>query len=496
MNKNFLRNKKIIIMGGGTSGWISALYFLNLNKKLNLNLEIKLISSNEIGPIGVGEGTTPIFSSFISNFCNISTNEFLKETKGSIKYGIKFCNWNFDDQYYYHLFTIKDEFEKGDIDIDFGLLQYLINNDINIPQKFIQQKIFGNIFDIIEDNGMINTKNYAYHFSASLIIPFLMKKCLEFDKFLHIDGGIQKINYDETGYIKNLHVQGTRIIEGDFFINCLGFNSKNILNEEYFNIKGWEKYILNNSAFAIQVKNSEDENIEPYTTSTAQEYGWTWKIPQFEKTGYGYVYSDNFINDEEKIYTNLLKTYNIKETNVFKTKIIKSSPYYNEKQLHKNCLSLGLSSGFVEPLEATSIHMTIFSLLMFSELIDDNAELDKKTIEFYNLLLKNNWKNVFKFIIYHYFTKTPINDYWIHYKNIQNNEIFEFFEKYRDDSIFSKRNYFQVSLGLNHKNFFYSPIESKFLRKNVDNFLKLNYTLNKKNIDPYFHKTFLKDINR
>ena len=486
------------MMGGGTAGWVSALYFLNKSKDLNLNLKIKLISSNDIAPIGVGEGTTLLFTDFIENICKINNKEFLKETRGSFKYGIKFDNWNFDNEYYYHLFSSSSSYEDSNKNLDYRFIQYAINEELNIQQKILQKKLIGSSFDLLKNNKIsLNIDNtYAYHFSANLLIPFLKKKCLEFEEFGSIEGTVETIDYNESGFIQNIKTKENQEIKGDFFVNCLGFKSTDVLHKEYFDIKNWDKYILNNSAFAIQVKNSPIEIIEPYTTATAQEYGWSWKIPQYEKTGYGYVYSDDFITDEDKLYNDLLKTYKIKEKDIFKTKVVKSKPYYNRKQLHKNCLSLGLASGFVEPLEATSIHMTLIGLHMFFEMIENKIELDEKHINIFNSKLEKNWKNVFKFIIYHYFTNNPINDYWRHYKKIQENNIFNFYEKYQEHCkhTFSGNDYFTISLGMKIKDFYYSFSQEKYLKDNLYDYLKLETNINCTSL--YSHNEVLNEINQ
>ena len=492
-----MKNNTIIIMGGGTVGWISALYFLNKSKNLNLNLNIKIISSNDIEPIGVGEGTTPIFTNFIEDICKIDKKEFLRETKGSFKYGIKFDNWNFDDEYYYHLFSLSTSYETSNKDLDYDFIQYAINEELNISQKVLQKKIIGSSFDLLENNKISLNINsgYAYHFSANLIIPFLKKKCLEFNTFEYIEETIKTIYYDENGFIQKILTEQEQKVKGDFFVNCLGFKSIDILNEEYFNIKYWDKYILNNSAFAIQVKNSRLESLEPYTTATAQEFGWSWKIPQYEKTGYGYVYSSDFINNEDKLYDNLIKTYKIKENNIFKTKIIKSKPYYNIKQLHKNCLSLGLASGFVEPLEATSIHMSLMGLDKFFDMVENKIELNQKYINIFNSKLEKNWENVFKFIIFHYFTNKPINDYWKHYKKIQEDKIFDFYEKYQDyNNVFSKFSYYSISLGMKMKDFYYNFSKEKYLKNNILDYLKIETNIYCTCL--YSHNEVLNDINQ
>ena len=496
-----MRNITIVIMGGGTAGWVSALYLLKKSSVNNLNLKIKLVASEDIGTIGVGEGTTPLFTEFIENICNISREEFLKETKGSVKFGIKFSNWNFDDENYYHPFSLDNQYtnlQKEDYYNRFEFIQFAIN-ELNYSQEDLQRKLLGFQYDLLEENKVsfdIIPTNYAYHFDASLLIKFLRKKCLEYKNFSEVEGIISKVNYNEHNYIKSISIKESKTINGDFFINCLGFKSDSILDREYFNFKYYDEFILNNSAFAIQVKNTKEDVIEPYTTSTADEYGWTWKIPQYEKTGYGYVYSDQFINDEDKIYDSLIKTYNIKEENIFKTRKVKSKAYYNKKQLHKNCLTLGLASGFVEPLEATSIHMTIISLNSFFGLLICGKHSCEISIRIFNSRLSLFWESVFKFIVFHYFTNNPINNYWKHYLEIKEKNIFDFYERYKDDDntvVFSKFNYYLISLGMKMKDQKYSFQKEIYLRNNVESYFSIYEKLHSDNL-PTMNK-ILNNVN-
>lgn len=492
--------KNIIILGGGTSGFISALFFL----KRNYN--VKLISSDKIGIIGVGEGGTLALSTFVSQ-CDIGEVEFLNKTKGSYKYGIKFNNWNFNEEYFYHLFNDTGSIhEKCYTQLDYDFIQFAINNDIDIDNKILQKKLHGIAFDQLESNDIkylsYNTACNSYHFDAFSLIRFLSEKCSEFENFTHFNEEIKKVNYNENGYIKNV-VIGEIEVTGDFFINCLGFNSKNILNEEYREIFNYGDFILNNSALAIQVKNSESDDIEPYTTSTAHEYGWSWKIPQYEKTGYGSVYSDAFVNDEQTLYDNLISTYNISEKNILRTKKLKFDSFVNKRQLHKNCLSLGLSSGFLEPLEATSIHLTLNSLLIFEDMISSIGLVDLNYTRIFNQKMNNLWDDAFKFILFHYFTNNQINDYWRHYKNIQKNNIFNFNDKYFDldagtgrEKIFGKYSYFSIALGLKIKDYYYSFSRERYLKENAYNYFHFEnkFILNEGD-SHYSHKNLLKKIN-
>ena len=497
-----MKNKTIIIMGGGSAGWISALYILRRASLNDLNLKVKIVASKDIGTIGVGEGTTPVFADFIEDICNISKEEFLRETKGSIKYGIKFANWNFDNEFYYHPFSLDNHYIKSDkteYQKRFDFIQYAINEELTYSQENLQRKLIGFQYDLLEENKVsfdIIPTNYAYHFDASLLIKFLRKKCLEYKNFSEIDGNITKVNYDDKYYIKNILIEKSKIIGGDFFINCLGLDSKNVLDKEYFDFKYYDKFILNNSAFAIQVKNTGKEKIEPYTTSTAEKCGWSWKIPQYEKIGYGYVYSNQFGDDEEKIYDSLVKTYDIEEKNIFKTKKVNFKSFYNKKQIYKNCLSLGLSSGFVEPLEATSIHMTIVSLNSFFGMLVSGKYSCEESRNIFNSGLSLFWENTFKFIIFHYFTNNPINAYWKHYLDIKEKSIFDFYDRYKDDDntlIFTKFNYYIVSLGMKMKDQKYSFQKEIYLKNKVETYFRIYEKIDSGTLPTV--KNFLNKVN-
>jgi tryptophan halogenase len=496
LNTN-LKNKTIVVMGGGTSGYISALYFLHQSKKHNLNLKVHLVFDNEIGVIGVGEGTTPSFTNLIENDFKITREEFLKETKGGFKYGIKFNNWNFDGESYYHLFNSHNAYDSNINYLKYDFCQHAINSDCGYTQSQLQKKIYGESFDLIEENKVSLNINplYAYHFSSDLLSIFLKRKCSEFTQFSSTEGNIKKVSYTESGFIEKIIVDD-RTITGDFFINCLGFNSSNILKEDYFDTVYWDDHILNNSAIAIQVKNEESEKIDSYTTSSAEDYGWSWKIPQYEKTGYGYVYSDAFATDQEKLISDLIKTYNINEKNIFKVRNIKSKPYYNNKQLHKNCLSLGLSSGFIEPLEATSIHMTISNLHNFFNLLSTKLVNEDEYEKSFNDQIRKDWENVLNFVVFHYFTNNPINEYWKYYKNLESNTFYSE-RKYLEEenqTIFTKNNYFKVSLGMNLKRFDFTRSQEKYLNENLRHFFRINSQLDIEEFPS--HNEILKEINQ
>jgi tryptophan halogenase len=493
----FLRNKKIIIMGGGTAAWCAALYFLRKNREYGLNNKITMVSSEKIGTIGVGEGSTLIFKDFIEKFCNIPSETFLKETKGSYKFGIKFDNWNFDNQYYYHLFGQYSNYDSVDHQMNFDFCQYSINNKCNIKKEVIQRKINGLSYDLVENNKINFQLNssYSYHFDANLLIQYFKNLSKNFEEFNHIDARIENICCDNSGYINKLILEDTQIY-GDFFVNCLGSYSSSILPKEYCEIEDYSKIIPNNSAIALQVKNRQYDDIDIFTTSKAQDCGWSWKIPQYEKTGYGYVYSNNHEDDDEKILDNLIKSFKIDKKLILKERKVEYNSFYNRKPFHKNCLSLGLASGFVEPLEATSIGTTLNMLNTWFSMLENTEKISEKTYVKYNKGISELWKSIFNFILLHYYVKNPKNDYWNHFLKLRNEHNFSItnIDHHKISFSFTKNSHFSVSLGLEIEDDYY-PFENEiFLKMNLNSFFLVNQKIDCKKFPS--NKDVLSLINR
>lgn len=468
-------------MGGGTAGWIAALKFLVENKRQNLNLKVTLISSEEIGTIGVGEGSTPLFVDYIDDVCQSSVEDFLHETKGAIKYGIKFDNWNFDNEYYYHLFTSHSSYENSNLDLIYNFCQYAINNNLNIPQRELQKKIHGVSFDLVDDNFVnfnINSR-FAYHFDAKLIVKYFKSLADSFSEFTYINDKIIDIKYNNEK-IESLTLENNGFILGDFFINSLGLHDKsNSQDIEELSI------IPNNKAITLQVKNIETDALEPYTTSTAQDYGWTWKIPQYEKTGYGYVYSDHFVNDEDSLYDKIIESYKIDEKNIIRSNKVSFKSFYNKKQLKSNCLYLGLSSGFLEPLEATSINLTLTSLNLFFDLANQSHELETHNIKSFNETLSKIWEGVKNFIIMHYFNGSNKNDYWRYFNSLNSNS--KLFKMNKDNYhnvsfAYTINSFYSITLGLNSKDFSYSQEENEYIKNHIETFFMVDHYLDSKRL--------------
>lgn len=480
-------------MGGGTAGWLSALYFLNLNYAENLNTKVILVASTEIPIIGVGEGTTLIFKNFLE-LCGLDKNDFLRKTKGSFKYGIEFKNWCFDDKSYYHTFNPLDEETMM-------FYQYCINNDLTTDYDFLQQKLHARYYEICKDNkiDVAIWPAISYHFSASLLVDYFEEECKKYPDFVHYDSRISKINYHENGYIKSLSIGNEQEIEGDFFINCLGFNARNLLDEEYYDVVEFNDSVPNNKAITMQVKRSPEEEIRSCTIAKAEDYGWSWDIPLYGRSGYGYVYSSHFVNDEDKMFRDLIESHNINEEDIIMTNKINYETFYNKKHLHKNCLSNGLAAGFVEPLEATSIHLTLSSLHAFNQLIFNRESYNETLVNVFNQKRNTAWENTIKNVVFHYLNEINRNDYWKHWNDLIQKPPFDnFYELYfptNGKDVFSRDNYLAISLGLRKKNYWYTFYdENVILPERIRYFFAHKETFDFSQMPT--HKQVLDELNR
>lgn len=489
---NIIKDKTFVIMGGGTAGWLSAMHFLNASYAEELNLNVVLVASSEIPIIGVGEGTTMVFKNFLE-MCVLDKNEFLRKTKGSFKYGIEFNNWNFDGKSYYHTFNPL-------VDETVMFYQYCLNNDITDDYDFLQSKLHGRYYEICKNNklDLEMWPAVAYHFSAPLLVKYFEEQCKKYSNFTYVDATIHKINYYENGYIDNLELDEGKILKGDFYINCLGLRGRKLLHEEYYDCVEFSHLIPNNRAVTVQVSREPEEEIKSCTVAKAEDYGWTWDIPLYERTGYGYVYSSHFCDDEDKIYNDLIKSHNINEKNIIARNKIDYETYYNKKHLHKNCLSVGLAAGFVEPLEATSIHLTLTSLHAFNQFLYNRNSYSDKLVEVFNQKRSHGWVNTIKNIAFHYLNEIERNDYWKHFNDLVNiapfNNFYEMYYPTNGKDVFNHQNYFAISLGLRKKNYYYT-----FYEENVELPSRIRYFFAHREIYDYSnmpnHKQVLDDLH-
>lgn len=412
MNNNI---DQVVIVGGGTAGWLTA---AKLAKKLNSAadnaVQVTLIESPDIPTIGVGEGTWPTMRKTLAEL-EIDESEFMRFCFASFKQATKFVNWketptSYKQNYYYHLFSGIVSAEE------FNLSPYWSMSDKSqtyadfiSPQAAICQQ--GLAPKSMTNRAYEGLVNYAYHLDAGKFADFLKElSCRKFG-VKYISANVTKVNVNEQGDIQAVETDRAGIIPGDFFVDCSGFKCL-LLGETYgIKFKSIKDTLFTDNAIAMQVPYlSEQQDINSATISTAQTAGWTWDIGLSNRRGTGYVYCSDFISHEEAEAT--LRAYVGPQAEQLSARRIKMNCGYREKFWHRNCVAIGLSAAFVEPLEASAIFLIEASANMLCEQFPRHRSLLPIVEKKFNESFTYRWEKTIDFIKLHYFLSNRREDFW------------------------------------------------------------------------------------
>jgi tryptophan halogenase len=450
--------KSLTVVGGGTAGLISALILKEFTK-----LEITLVYSSNIGIVGVGEGSTEHFRDFLT-FVGISSSDIVRECDATFKVGIVFDNWVKDKKY---MHTVSAPFSKtvGQYSHIYGK-QISENLEYLYPDTFMKNKV---LHKGIQINDFPSTNQY--HFNTFKLNDFLKKKAIE-KEIKIVDDDILEVEIDSNGFIDCV-VGKKEKYKSDFYIDATGFK-RILVNKLNVKWKSFSKYLTLNSA--ITFPTGDEDNYNFWTLAKAMDAGWRFKIPTWGRHGNGYIYDKNFITTEEaklEVEKELGHEIEIGKTFEF-------DPGALETVWNKNCVAMGLSGCFFEPLEATSIGLTIQQSFLLMHRIQNYNET---VIKEYNESFENITENIRDFIVLHYLTKRDDTEFW---KNVSNLEIPESLkynlekwktklpirEDFRKDSqycMFSQANYITVMAGLNLFDNDAISKEYQYLSKNITN---------------------------
>lgn len=457
--------KNIVIVGGGTAGWLTALSA----RKRYPKEQITLIESTEVGILGAGEGSVPDLISIL-NFLNIKIADLIKETGATIKNGIRFRNWANDGSEYFHsfkknedieinkslkLFDIEKNFSDIPIDEIIAMAQNkrdiskidaiaIANNNVPFVQKENSSK------PKFKDFDMYN--RFSIHFDARLFAKFLSNIGLSRGIKL-LDAKVLSLETDAEDNIIRIHTDKAGAINSDFVFDCSGFFR--LITGKHYKAKwiSFSKHLPAKKAIPFFL-DIDKENIEPYTDSIAMNYGWMWKIPLQHRYGCGYVFDSDFITEEEAKQE--VESYLGQK--IISPKTFSFDPGHYEKIWNKNTIAVGLSSGFVEPLEATSIMQQIHSLKFIFSPTKDIFEMNEAHIKLVNDRYTQDCEEVLNVIYLHYMTDKTNNDFW---KNFTiNNEIPEslksdisdvnnYIHKESANNFFKSRSYYTIMDGNN-----------------------------------------------
>ena len=407
--------QKVLVVGGGTSGWMTAAY---LQKAFGDHVKITVIESPTIKKIGVGEATVPNLQKVLFDFLEIPEREWMSEVNGAFKTAVKFVNWRKKeaaepDNHFYHPFGILPSVEG-----------------VPLPQYwFLETGGKGKAVDyacfrepaVMDANlapcHMDGTRAvpYAWHFDAHLVADFLTRWSTE-RGVEHIVENVESITLDSEGNIGSVIGDSGLTLEADLYVDCTGFRSmllNKTLGEPFIDMTD---ELLCDSAVACAIPNDDENNgIEPYTSAIAMEHGWTWKIPMLGRHGTGYVYSSKF-TDEDYASTAFLDLHGLKENDV-NLNHIKFRTGRNKRAWVNNCVAIGLSSCFLEPLESTGIYFITASIYQLAKHFP-GKNINPTLRDQFNSEVEFMFNDCKDFIQAHYFNSDrDDSEFWLANKN-------------------------------------------------------------------------------
>lgn len=400
--------KKILIVGGGTAGWMTAAYLSRWLEEVDI--QVTLIESELIGTIGVGEATVPGIHQFIKDL-GIKESEFIKATNATFKLGIEFENWAGIEKTFFHPFAsygvqIEDRpfyktwwsaKKQGYAE---GLDKFCLCTQLAKAGKFALPSF--------DEQSRLAWYNYAYHFDASLFAKFL-RGYAEQRNVKRIEGKINHVQLDPTsGFIQSVSMESGQVVESDLFVDCTGMPALLIGKTLGVGYEDWSHWLPCDSALAVQTKSVVDP--DPFTRSSARTAGWQWHIPLQHRVGNGYVYSSQFISHDQA-REELLD--NLTGERMTEPKLIRFTTGMRNDFWYKNCVAIGLSSGFLEPLESTSISLIQTGIAKMTGFLI-NFEIDEQHVAEANRLNRLEYERIRDFIILHYKLNGRLNPFWQH----------------------------------------------------------------------------------
>ena len=363
---NALPNQ-IVIVGGGTAGWMAANLMAHQWSKLGCN--ITLVESKNIGTVGVGEGTTPFFQGFFDRL-GIPESEWMEAANATYKCGISFPNWITTaktDSYFHPFYSYIDSPQVPLFFANANLRREGLDVDAHPDDYFVTSKLAAQCRSPIAKEGNHQRLDYGYHFDAGLLGEFLKKKGIE-RGIVHIDDKVTDVRLDSNGDISSVITVNAGELIADLFVDCSGF--KGLLIQQALGEKmvSYQSQLFNNSAVAIPTAINGDEDLSSETVSKALSHGWVWHIPLANRYGNGYVYSNKYISAEEAELE--LRQHLGEKAEGVKALHLSWMPGRITEHWKNNCVAIGLSQGFLEPLEAPMLNIIQRSIENFVELYE------------------------------------------------------------------------------------------------------------------------------
>jgi len=387
--------RSIVIVGGGTAGWMSA---AALARALGRTVSITLIESEQIGTIGVGEATIPQVR-LINRYLGLDEDEFIAATRGSFKLGIRFDGWTRPGHSYIHAFG---EIGRARDIVPFHhywlraraegigqeLWAYSLNAEAAAQQRFARVEP--------GQSSVASGINYAFHFDASLYARFLRRHA-EAGGVRRIEGRVVDIGLDgENGQVRSVRLDNDRTVQGQLFIDCSGFRGLLIEHALQTGYEDWTHWLPCDRAVAVPSQRLDP--LAPFTRAIARKAGWQWRIPLQHRTGNGHVYCSRYISDDEATATLLA---NLDGEASGEPRLLRFTTGHRRRFWNRNVVAIGLAAGFMEPLESTSIHLIQSGISRLLSLFPD-AGFAPRLIDEYNRQTRFEFERIRDFLILHY----------------------------------------------------------------------------------------------
>jgi len=443
--------RNIVIVGGGTAGWMTAAAFI---KALGSHCRIQLVESDEIGIIGVGEATIPNIIEF-NRALGIDEDEFLRVTRGTFKLGIEFVNWGSVGHRYLHGFGSAGRSEDL---VPFHhywlrmarqgkaapLANYSINTVAALQSRFMRARpdMAGSPLAEIA---------HAFHFDAGLYARYLRGYAEQRGVQRHEGKVAQVLRREPDGFIEAVQMEDGRRIEGDFFIDCSGMRGLLLQQTLGVGYEDWSHWLPCDRAIAVPCESVSP--LTPFTRSTAHTAGWQWRIPLQHRIGNGHVYSSAFMDSTE---AEAILMRNLDGKPLAEPRHLKFRTGRAKKFWERNCVAVGMSSGFMEPLESTSIHLIHMAVARIINFFPHGG-FDEADITEFNALTELEYERIRDFLVLHYkLTQRDDSPFWRHFQNIEvpaslqrkldlfasNGRIYRY-----SDELFAETSWLQVMVG-------------------------------------------------
>ena len=407
---------RIVIVGGGSAGWMCAAACAQVLPRDRYSLT--LIESDDVGTVGVGEATLPALRDF-NELLGIDESQFMRETQGTFKLGIEFRDWDRPGEKYVHPFGAFGQLWGG---VEFQHFWLRARQQgLNPPplEEFscAVRACSRNAFQFPDTHTVQSTfYGYAYHFDAALYAEFLRHWARE-RGVTRIEGQVVDVGLTTEGDIESLTLKSGQRIAGDFFVDCSGFRSLLLGDKLQVAWEDWSPWLPCDRAWAVPCERSAD--FTPYTRSTARKDGWIWRIPLQHRTGNGHVFSTSFVSEDEARATLLAA---LDAPAQAEPRLLKFRAGRRAQAWERNCVALGLASGFIEPLESTSIFLVQKAIQDMLRLLPspDAPRVDERLVREFNRLSDALYERIRDFLILHYTANRRTGEpLWDHVRNYE-----------------------------------------------------------------------------